>query len=94
MWLLHHCKAAIPSLSTSTGLRRRHMVLIGPAVCLHTHTCCRLWSVATDGSGVDPDCRELRRGPQGNKPHSGHIDHLVMPRDGQVCDSTPPLASS
>jgi len=42
---------------------------------------------------VDPDCRELRRGPQGNKPHSGHVDHLVMPRDGQVCVKAPTFHS-
>ena len=44
----------------------------------------RLWSVSPDGTSVEADCRELRRGPQGNKPHNGPIDFLVMPRDGQV----------
>ena len=45
---------------------------------------CSIWSVSANGNLADADCRELRRGPQGNKPHSGTIDFLVMPRDGQV----------
>ncbi len=40
--------------------------------------------MTADGNVADADCRELRRGPQGNKPHSGPVDFLVMPRDGQV----------